>query len=200
MSAKNYNAGKERPSLILKDMSSAFTELVKGREAGIAKGYARMNWAESIGTDDAPRFLDENVDSIFRHLIAYMSGETHDPESGCHHMAHVMCRAGFAIQYTEAEVVQPKTANPCPHDSITENVCDDCQGYINPVKTRYPWRDAPDWAMWGATDLSGDFCWYEDEPQHGCTEWLKLSGEHELIKSNAPACLDWKETLEARTK
>ena len=129
MSAKNYNAGKERPSLILKDMSSAFTELVKVREAGIAKGYARMNWAESIGTDDAPRFLDENVDSIFRHLIAYMQGEKVDQESGCHHMAHVMCRAGFAIQYD-------LTGNPCPHDSITGQVCDDCQGYIDRIPTQ----------------------------------------------------------------
>ena len=137
MSAKNYNAGKERPSLILKDMSSAFTELVKVREAGIAKGYDRMNWAASIGTDDAPRFLDENVDSIFRHLIAYMQGENVDQESGCHHMAHVMCRAGFAVEYDEA--VQPKTGNPCLHYTLDGKVCDDCEGHIDRIPPQHEW-------------------------------------------------------------
>ena len=102
LSAKNYNTGKHRPSLVLKDMPKAFDEIVKVREAGIAKGYDRMNWAESIGTDDAPRFLDENADSILRHLMAYMNGEEYDKESGCHHLAHVACRAFFGVEYTDA--------------------------------------------------------------------------------------------------
>ena len=68
-------------------------------------------------------------------------------------------------------------------DHINEVGC----GYINAIpevkaKTRYPWSEAPEWAMWGATDLDGDICWYEDEPHRECTEWLKPSGKHKLIK------------------
>ena len=113
MSAKNYNEGKHRPSLVLKDMPNAFREFVQVREKGAVK-YDRMNFAESIGTEDAPRFLDENMDSIFRHLIAYMGGQTHDKETGCHHMAHVMCRAGFAVEYdwATAKPVETKEALP----------------------------------------------------------------------------------------
>ena len=55
MSAKNYNEGKPRPSLVLGDMPNAFAEMVKLREAGTIK-YDKMNWAESINTDDAKRF------------------------------------------------------------------------------------------------------------------------------------------------
>ena len=143
MPSQNYNTGKHRPSLVLKDMANSFHELIKVREAGIAKGYDRMNWAESIGTDDAQRFLDENADSMFRHLMAYMSGEEYDKESGCHHLAHVACRAFFGVEYTEAvpnlaEMLGaeghidriPSQANPCPHDTISYDgtKCGDC-GY-----------------------------------------------------------------------
>ena len=160
--------------------------------------YGPRNWMGGNNKE----FRYELRTAIERHTDAIENGESHDGESKVWHRAHIICSHLFLLYFEIVDLLALKgsPANPCPHDSITGQVCDDCQGYINPVKTRYPWRDAPDWAMWGATDLSGDFCWYEDEPQHGCTEWLKLSGEHKLIKSNAPACLDWKETLEARPK
>jgi len=98
MTSKNYNEGKMRPSLLIKDMPDYFKELLEVREMGNIK-YDRMNWAESKGTEDEQRFLDENLDSMFRHLFAMYQGETHDEESGLSHAAHLGIRAGFAHEY-----------------------------------------------------------------------------------------------------
>ena len=95
MKSLNHNEGKMRPSLILQDMPSAFEELLKVRENGCAK-YERMNWAESIGTEDAEEWLEDNLDSMYRHLMAY---EDLDGESKCHHLAHVAIRAMMGIEY-----------------------------------------------------------------------------------------------------
>lgn len=99
MTAKNFNEGKPRYSLITKDTPNAFRERAELAEAGIAKGYERMNWAESIGTDDAPRFKEENLESILRHTLALMKGEEIDPETGKHHGACIGRRSDFAIEY-----------------------------------------------------------------------------------------------------
>lgn len=98
MSSENKNEGKPRPSLVLRDMPRAFRELVEVREDGASK-YSRMNWAESIGTDDARRFIDESMDSIYRHLLAVDCGEARDTESGRLHLAHVACRALMLCEY-----------------------------------------------------------------------------------------------------
>lgn len=97
----NHNEGKDRPSLILKDMKSAFKEVLKVREMG-AKKYDRLNWAESIGTDHQEEFLQDNIDSIYRHLIA-LEDEELDSESQCHHLAHVAVRAMMGIEYYAAK-------------------------------------------------------------------------------------------------
>lgn len=96
----NYNEGKPRPSLIISDMNFAFNEALKVRENG-AKKYDRMNFIQSKGTDDAENFLGDNFDSIVRHLMAYANGEELDEESKCYHMAHVVIRAMFALEYSK---------------------------------------------------------------------------------------------------
>ena len=98
MPSQNYNEGKPRPSLILKDMPNYFNELVKVREMGCIK-YSRNNWAESIGTEEHESFLADNMDSILRHVISMAQGETHDPESGLSHAAHIGIRCGFDYEY-----------------------------------------------------------------------------------------------------
>jgi len=138
MTAKNYNAGKERPSLVLKDMSKALESLLRVREKGAVK-YDRLNFRESIGTPDAERFMEDNLDSLARHFLKRLQGEIYDQETGEPHSAHIMCRSGFDVEYTEAEAVQPKAGNPCPHDSITNQVCDDCEGYIDRIPVQYEW-------------------------------------------------------------
>tara|TARA_R110000787_G_scaffold143327_1_gene256954 strand:- start:128 stop:607 length:480 start_codon:yes stop_codon:yes gene_type:complete len=76
-------------------------EVYKARLYGVTK-YARLNWAESIGTDDHENFMDANRRSIFRHLVAFES-ETIDLESGCKHMAMVALRCLIAIEYDVSE-------------------------------------------------------------------------------------------------
>ena len=65
--------------------------------------------------------------------------------------------------------------------------------------TRYPWSEAPEWAMWGATDANGDLNWYDFEPWHDHEEWFISRGDYEFFANEGP-CENWEETLEARPK
>ena len=99
MKALNYNEGKPRPSLILKDMAFAFNECLKVREMGAIK-YDRMNFIQSKGTEHEDEFLAENLDSMLRHSLE--DGDI-DKESKCYHMAHIAVRALFALSYLEVK-------------------------------------------------------------------------------------------------
>jgi len=103
MTSINKNEGKPRPSLLVRDMGSYYKELIRVREMGSVK-YSRLNWVESRGTEDEQRFLDENLDSILRHVMAMIDGETHDEESGLTHAAHIGIRAGFAHEYLRGQI------------------------------------------------------------------------------------------------
>lgn len=81
-------------------MPAAFNELLKVREMGNKK-YDRLNWNVSKGTDHHQEFMDDNIDSIFRHLIDYITGDKYDDESKCHHLAHVAVRCMFALEYDD---------------------------------------------------------------------------------------------------
>lgn len=73
-----FNSGKPRVGLIV---SKAWLEVAK------------------VGTFGAEKYGDHNfrkgmkwswlIDAAFRHLIAYMTGERIDPESGLSHLAHI---------------------------------------------------------------------------------------------------------------
>lgn len=100
--ALNHNAGKPRPSLVLRDMAEAFHEVVSVAEMGAQK-YERKNWAESIATDEATDWVNDSMDSIQRHLLAFEQNENRDDESGYLHLAHVACRAMMMCEYLLAE-------------------------------------------------------------------------------------------------
>ena len=55
-----------------------------------AKKYAPDNWKQI----EPHRY----VDALMRHLNAFRQGEVNDPESGEHHMAHIMCCAAFILE------------------------------------------------------------------------------------------------------
>jgi len=59
-----------------------------------------LAWAEGFGKG-AGRWKastpDDQIASAMRHLLARMAGETHDPESGLPHLAHVGARILFAL-------------------------------------------------------------------------------------------------------
>jgi hypothetical protein len=99
MKSINKNKGKIRPSIILADFQRAFQELLRCREHGLAE-YERDNWQNSIDDiDEAPRFLEENLDRIQWHILELYSGKMIDEKSGLHHASHIALRALFAIEY-----------------------------------------------------------------------------------------------------
>ena len=53
-----------------------------------AEKYDRDNWKKGLPSN-------EIIDSLLRHLTQYQEGETHDEESGCHHLDHILCNAIF---------------------------------------------------------------------------------------------------------
>jgi len=95
----NHNEGKPRPTLILSDMQKSFNKLLEVREYGCKK-YDRLNWSHSIGTDEAEKFLQDNLDSILRHVLARLGGEEIDGESGCSHAAQAAIRLMFDLEYS----------------------------------------------------------------------------------------------------
>ena len=64
-----------------------------------AKKYAPDNWKQI----EPHRY----VDALMRHLNAFRQGEATDPESGEHHMAHIMCCAAFILEHDAAPIWQP---------------------------------------------------------------------------------------------
>lgn len=71
--------------------SVALTEMAKALTFG-AKKYEAWNWAKGISYT---RVLGASL----RHLLAYMSGEDKDPETGLSHIAHLACNCMFILHY-----------------------------------------------------------------------------------------------------
>jgi hypothetical protein len=94
----NYSEGKLKPSLILKDMQLSFLELLKQRSYGCEK-YSRDNLFKSIGTEHEEAFLEDNLDSIQRHLNEEYAGNHIDDESNTYHLAAVALRALIGLEY-----------------------------------------------------------------------------------------------------
>lgn len=69
----------------------ALTELARVLEFGAAK-YSPNGWRKGIE-------WSRTVAAILRHVMAFQSGDTHDPETGLNHMAHIMCNAMFLVNY-----------------------------------------------------------------------------------------------------
>ena len=71
---------------------SALTEVQAVMDYG-AKKYAENNWM--YVKRPRPRYLA----AMLRHVVAYTRGETLDPESGHHHLAHAICCGLFIIHF-----------------------------------------------------------------------------------------------------
>lgn len=88
--AKRFNSGKPQLSLVLE-----FRRALEGASRGLAEGvekYGRGDWQKGMPITDV-------VDSMARHLVAYMSGEDIDPKSGLPHLDKVLCNALMASEY-----------------------------------------------------------------------------------------------------
>ena len=88
-----YDNGKPQWSLL---PFRALTQVVEVLTYGATK-YAPDNWKK---VPDARR---RYIDAGFRHFTAYASGETHDPETGKHHLAHAICCLLYLIAFDLGE-------------------------------------------------------------------------------------------------
>ena len=71
----------------------ALEEINKVLEFGATK-YAANNWQEGTGFK-----YSRVLNSLLRHVFAFMRGEDKDPESGLSHMAHAGCNVLFILYY-----------------------------------------------------------------------------------------------------
>lgn len=88
--------------------------------------------------------------AVFRHLSAYMQGETHDQESGLHHLSHALCNIAFLMEFAkedgEYDVLSPADMLPCygcgkqPSFSCSRNhttiSCTNSECAVRPFVTR----------------------------------------------------------------
>jgi hypothetical protein len=88
-----YDNGKPQWSLLpFKALGQVVEVLTYG-----AKKYAPDNWKK---VPDARR---RYIDAGFRHFTAYATGETHDPETGKHHLAHAICCLLYLVAFDLGE-------------------------------------------------------------------------------------------------
>lgn len=85
-----HDRGKPRWSLLPPGIRSVVDVLEYG-----AQKYSVDNW--QLVQDPRRRYFD----ALQRHVWAWSDGETNDPESGLHHMAHAACCALFLIWFDD---------------------------------------------------------------------------------------------------
>ena len=90
--AKKLDTGKTEWSLMPFD---AVEDIVQVLEFG-AKKYSRDNWKAGEGFK-----YSRVLNSLLRHIFAYMHGEDVDPESGLSHLAHAGCNILFLLHYNK---------------------------------------------------------------------------------------------------
>jgi hypothetical protein len=85
--AYKYDAGKTQWRVIPWAQMKDVAEIMSDGE----KKYGFENWKRVVPGKE--RFTD----ALIRHLMAWLNGERTDPESGKHHLAHVICNCLFLI-------------------------------------------------------------------------------------------------------
>ena len=82
--ALRYNEGKLKWSMVHYQSLAPLVRVLMYGE----KKYARDNWKKGLNRE-------EILDSMMRHLTALIDGQEIDPESGEHHIGHIMCNCMF---------------------------------------------------------------------------------------------------------
>jgi hypothetical protein len=84
---RKYAAAASKPTLRAVPQVAVFA--LGAAMADGANKYGKFNWR------DTDVDTDVFIDALYRHIAAYSEGEDFAPDSGIHHLAHVM--AGCAI-------------------------------------------------------------------------------------------------------
>lgn len=92
------DAGKRRWSLL---PTGTISQIIDVLEFGAAK-YGVTNWR------NVPDAHQRYYDALLRHIDAWWQGETNDPETRQHHLAHAACCILFLLALT-------KKADPHSH-------------------------------------------------------------------------------------
>lgn len=90
--ADRYNKGKLKWSLVHWGSLAPMVEVLMFG----AEKYSPDNWKKGLDKK-------EILESMVRHLTALMDGESHDKESGLHHIGHILCNAMFYSYFTFAK-------------------------------------------------------------------------------------------------
>lgn len=88
---RKFDGDKPMPSLMPAPALLAISRVLTSG----AKKYAPDNWKYVEGAEQ--RYQD----ALWRHLLAYSSGEKTDPETGESHMAHIGCNVLFLLYADE---------------------------------------------------------------------------------------------------
>lgn len=88
MQAKKFDSDKPPVGLIPQQALLAEAKVM----AFGAEKYGRDNWRKGME-------WSRLTDAALRHLLAFIDGETLDPETGLPHLAHVRCCAAFLLTY-----------------------------------------------------------------------------------------------------
>ena len=71
-------------------VSKELLDTVAAVRAFGAKKYAKDNWRQGFA-------VTRSLAAALRHIFAFLSGETNDPESGLSHLGHAVCCLEHAI-------------------------------------------------------------------------------------------------------
>lgn len=67
------------------------------REVALVQAYGHKKYGDFNNYRKGME-VSRNCSCAIRHIMAYMDGETNDPESGRSHLAHAACRLMFILQ------------------------------------------------------------------------------------------------------
>ena len=193
MSSLNHNQGKPKWSLLLTDFADELREVLRVREVIEASGkYDRMNFAQSQGKPEAKVFLEDNLDSMERHIFDRRKNKHIDHETKCYHMAHICVRALIDLSYALHD--KQALSKEEREDIIQEDASLQC------IESRYPWNEAPGWANYAAIDSNSIGIWYAERPEPNDLQWIS---NYKLARIGSKMLSDgenWKTTLEERPK
>jgi hypothetical protein len=99
-----YDDGKIRYDLIPPEWEHALAEVMT---AG-AKKYAARNWERGMAWSKC-------VGCARRHLWKWLRGESYDPETGCHHLAHVAWNVLALMSYQLRTIGENDLPEPVMH-------------------------------------------------------------------------------------